>query len=195
MTQPGRHAHSTIRVRVSVFSSKQGEVEMTYLETLQDEAKQRRERLFNPPNAVDDTGIDLKAKRKRPMAIDLKLGPITPYLVKRTLPAPEDLTRVVCERYGVTPDGIQGKRRTQDLVRPRQAWAYLAHELLKLSYPQIGRYLGGRDHTTPLHAHRKITDLVNSDVVVSAEIHDLKARLSRLFSLRAAVCCFDPREI
>jgi hypothetical protein len=168
---------------------------MTYLETLQDAAKQRRERLFNPPNAVDDTGIDIKAKRKPPSAIDLKLGPITPYLAKRALPAPEDLTRVVCEHYSVTPDDIQGKSRTQKLVKPRQRWAYLAYEVLKLSYPQIGRYLGGRDHTTTLHAHRKITELVNSDVVVRAEIDALKARLSRLFSLRAAVCCFDPREI
>jgi hypothetical protein len=144
---------------------------------------------------VDDTGIDIKVKRKPQPALNLKLGPITPYLSKRTLPAPEDLTRVVCERYGVTPDDLQGKSRTQKLVKPRQVWAYLAHELLKLSYPQAGRYLGGRDHTTTLHAHRKITDMVNSDVVVSAEIHDLKARLSRLFSIRAAVCCFDPREI
>jgi hypothetical protein len=168
---------------------------MTYLETLQDAAKQRRERLFNPPNAVDDTGIDIKAKRKPPPAIDLKLGPITPYLAKRTLPMPEDLTRVVCEHYRVTPEAVQGASRTQDIVRPRQVWAYLAHVLLNLSYPQIGRYLGGRDHTTTLHAHRKITELVNSDVVVRAEIDALKARLSRLFSLRAAVCCFDPREI
>jgi hypothetical protein len=168
---------------------------MTYLETLQNAAKQRHTRLVNPSNAVDDPGIDLKAKRKPPMVLDLRLGPVTPYLAKRTTPTPGDITRVICEHYRVTPEAVQGSSRKPDLVWPRQVWAYLARELLKLSTPKIGHYLGGRDHTTAMHAIEKISGLAGTDAGVAAELAVLKAQISRLFTIRSALVCFDPREI
>lgn len=163
--------------------------------SLVERAQAIRERLRNPADAVDDDGIDLKRKPKeRPPSWTLKIGPITHYQGRRTCPAPEDVTRIVCEHYGVSPDELQSVVRTQVLVRPRQVWAYLAKETTDLSFPQIGRYLGGRDHTTQVHAHNKIKSMMEGDAAFAAEIDHLKTKLARLFDMRRAVVCFDPRE-
>ena len=59
-----------------------------------------------------------------------------------------------------------GKSRKRSIVRPRQLAMFLAKDLTNKSYPEIGELFGGRDHTTVLHAYRKVTDLMseNSDM-------------------------------
>lgn len=168
---------------------------MTLVERLH-EAKAVRDRLRNPPNAVDDTGINLKEKPqpKARIPIPLKLNPIVPYRIPRHYPMPEDVTRVVCEHFNVSPTEIESTVRTQELVKPRQTWAYLAHSICKISYPQIGRYLGGRDHSTQIHAVRKVESNIASDKNVETEIELLRYRLERLFSIRSSINVIDPRE-
>jgi hypothetical protein len=163
--------------------------------SLVERAQAIRDRLRNPPNAVVDDGIDLKRKPKERPAIALRFGAIKPYISKRTHPAPEDLTRVVCEHYGVSTDDLQGGQRTYVMVRPRQMWAFLGKRELALSFPKIGHYLGGRDSSTQVHAVQKITDLVETDAKVCAEAELLKVQLNRLFCIRNSVRCFDPKEI
>lgn len=85
--------------------------------------------------------------------------------------------RVVCAHYSVTRREINSQRRTEDVVRPRQVAMYLAKALTPLSYPDIGRRLGGRDHTTILHAVKKIEKLIKSDRYLYAEIEYLKTRI------------------
>jgi chromosomal replication initiator protein len=68
-------------------------------------------------------------------------------------------------------------RRTANVVRPRQIAMYLAKTLTLRSLPEIGRRFGGRDHTTVLHAVRKIEGLVGSDTALSDEIELLKRQL------------------
>ena len=63
------------------------------------------------------------------------------------------------------------------MVRPRQIAMYLAKTLTLRSLPEIGRRFGGRDHTTVLHAVRKIEGLVGSDTALSDEIELLKRQL------------------
>jgi chromosomal replication initiator protein len=63
------------------------------------------------------------------------------------------------------------------VVRPRQVAMYLAKTLTLRSLPEIGRRFGGRDHTTVLHAVRKIEGLVGNDMALAEEIEILKRQL------------------
>jgi chromosomal replication initiator protein len=63
------------------------------------------------------------------------------------------------------------------VVRPRQVAMYLAKTLTLRSLPEIGRRFGGRDHTTVLHAVRKIENLVSTDSALAEEIELLKRQL------------------
>lgn len=69
----------------------------------------------------------------------------------------------VCTHYRVRKLDVMSKRRTADIVRPRQIICYLAKTLLLKSYPEIARRLGGRDHTTAMHSFRKIEWLRKCD--------------------------------
>lgn len=90
----------------------------------------------------------------------------------------EDIQRVVAKHYNVSRSDILSSRRTATVVRPRQIAMYLAKTLTLRSFPEIGRRFGGRDHTTVLHAVRKIEGLVNKDTSLSEEVELLKRLLN-----------------
>lgn len=92
-------------------------------------------------------------------------------------PKISDIQRVVARQYDVTRDDILSSRRTTVVVRPRQVAMYLAKMLTLHSLPQIGRRFGNRDHTTCLHAVRKIGSLIQSDPDLAAEILAIRAVL------------------
>ena len=89
----------------------------------------------------------------------------------------EDIQRVVARQYNVSRADLLSSRRTANVVRPRQVAMYLAKTLTLRSLPEIGRRFGGRDHTTVLHAVRKIENLVNTDNALAEEIEILKRQL------------------
>lgn len=89
----------------------------------------------------------------------------------------EDIIRVVCKHYGVSRVDVISHRRTANVVRPRQVAMYLAKTLTCQSLPEIGRRFGGRDHTTVLHAVRKIERLVETDRVLRDEVEALTKQL------------------
>jgi chromosomal replication initiator protein len=89
----------------------------------------------------------------------------------------EDIQRVVARQYNVSRADLLSSRRTANVVRPRQVAMYLAKTLTLRSLPEIGRRFGGRDHTTVLHAVRKIENLVNTDSALAEEIELLKRQL------------------
>jgi chromosomal replication initiator protein len=86
----------------------------------------------------------------------------------------EDIQRVVSRHYNVSKADLLSARRTRTIVRPRQIAMYLAKVLTPRSLPEIGRRFGGRDHTTVLHAVRKIEDLMSGDRTLAEEIELLK---------------------
>jgi hypothetical protein len=161
---------------------------------------QRRERLRNSPEAVDDQPINLRKPKRVLVRLPLRIAPLSGYPVRRAYPAPEDITRVVCEHYRVTPDEIQSPVRTQVLVRPRQVWAYLAKQLIgnAISFPQIARYLGRVEHTAQIHSINRITMLVDTDAGIREEMSALKAKVldihAKRLKLTEAFVCFDYRE-
>jgi chromosomal replication initiator protein len=89
----------------------------------------------------------------------------------------EDIQRVVARQYNVSRSDLLSSRRTANVVRPRQVAMYLAKTLTLRSLPEIGRRFGGRDHTTVLHAVRKIEALVSKDLALSDEVELLKRQL------------------
>jgi chromosomal replication initiator protein len=89
----------------------------------------------------------------------------------------EEIQRIVARQYNVSRADLLSSRRTANVVRPRQVAMYLAKMLTLRSLPEIGRRFGGRDHTTVLHAVRKIENLVNNDTSLAEEIEILKRQL------------------
>ena len=89
----------------------------------------------------------------------------------------EDIQKLVATHYSVSRADILSSRRTATVVRPRQIAMYLAKVLTLRSLPEIGRRFGGRDHTTVLHAVRKIEGLAGKDGTLSEEIELLKRML------------------
>jgi chromosomal replication initiator protein len=89
----------------------------------------------------------------------------------------EDIQKLVASHYSVTRADILSSRRTATVVKPRQIAMYLAKTLTLRSLPEIGRRFGGRDHTTVLHAVRKIEGLSHADRALNDELELLKRML------------------
>jgi chromosomal replication initiator protein len=89
----------------------------------------------------------------------------------------EDIQKLVASRYNVSRSDILSERRTAAVVRPRQIAMYLSKVLTLRSLPEIGRRFGGRDHTTVLHAVRKIEKALADDTSLSDEVELLKRML------------------
>jgi len=75
----------------------------------------------------------------------------------------EDIMLAVTEHFGVKLADLQSRKRTNAIAYPRQIGMYLARRITQMSLEEIGGYLGGRDHSTVLHAVRKITKLAKED--------------------------------
>jgi len=89
----------------------------------------------------------------------------------------EDIQKLVATHFNVSRADILSSRRTANVVKPRQIAMYLAKILTPRSLPEIGRRFGGRDHTTVLHAVRKIDAMVAKDNALKRELDLLKQLL------------------
>ena len=90
----------------------------------------------------------------------------------------EDIQKKVSEHFSVKMSEMFSARRSKSVVIPRQVAMYLSKELTNLSYPEIGRNFGGKDHTTIIHASKKIDKLLNENSHLSEDIKLLKSILS-----------------
>jgi chromosomal replication initiator protein len=86
----------------------------------------------------------------------------------------EDIQRIVARHYNVSKTELLSNRRTRTIVKPRQVAMYLSKVMTPRSLPEIGRRFGGRDHTTVLHAVRKIEGLSNADNTLAQELELLR---------------------
>ena len=90
----------------------------------------------------------------------------------------ENIQKTVAEYYNIRLADLSGKSRARSVARPRQIAMALAKDLTSKSLPEIGRSFGGRDHTTVLHACRRIVELRESDESVKEDFHNLHRTLS-----------------
>lgn len=91
--------------------------------------------------------------------------------------SPKQLIDSVCSFYDLPLNEILGQSREKRLAFPRQIIMFLLREELQCSYPMIGHELGGRDHTTAMHAHEKITNVIEADEKIRQEINILKQKI------------------
>ena len=85
----------------------------------------------------------------------------------------DNIQRTVAEYYNIKISDILSKRRNRTIARPRQVAMALAKELTNHSLPEIGDAFGGRDHTTVLHACRKIAELKESSTDLAEDYKNL----------------------
>jgi chromosomal replication initiator protein len=90
----------------------------------------------------------------------------------------DNIQRVVADYYKLKLSELLSRRRTRSIARPRQLAMALAKELTSHSFPEIGEYFGGRDHTTVLHACKKIKELKSSDSDVRDDYETLHRSLT-----------------
>ena len=89
----------------------------------------------------------------------------------------DEIQRRVCEHYRIRQSEMGSPRRAREVARPRQIAMYIAKQLTQRSLPEIGRRFGGRDHTTVIHAVRKIEELRAADAEIDADVRLLLRQL------------------
>lgn len=90
---------------------------------------------------------------------------------------PKNIIKIVSEYFDIAIEDIIGPCRKKNLTEPRQIIMFLMRTELKLSYPVIGQELGGRDHTTVIHACDKVIRVVKTDDKLRQDINTLKQKL------------------
>lgn len=114
---------------------------------------------------------------EEPITIDLAkeaLSECVPAGGEKEALTAESIIDSVCDFYKIQRSDLLGKKKTKDVVEPRQICAYLMTELLSIPLVTVGQALGGRDHTTVIHARDKIAELIKENTRVETEIKDLK---------------------
>ncbi len=111
---------------------------------------------------------------KKPwFSVERDLGPI-----EAVRPSVEQIQRAVCLHYNVKREDFLSIRRFAAVVKARQVAMYLCKVLTLRTLPEIGRRMGGRDHTTVLHGFRKVERLITSDLDLAAEIESIRAGIA-----------------
>ena len=105
------------------------------------------------------------------------LKSMLPNNAKRTITI-EVIQHAVCKYYHLSLQDLKGKKRVRSIVVPRQIAMYLSREMTSASLPKIGQEFGGKDHTTVIHAHEKISTLIKKDAGFKKEIANIKKTLS-----------------
>lgn len=98
----------------------------------------------------------------------------------QTLQPPASISTIkteVARTFGVGVHELENARRARAVARPRQVAMYLAREMTPRSLPEIGRAFGGRDHTTVMHAVKKVEELRERDATFAEDVELLRRML------------------
>ncbi|TVR98768.1 MAG: chromosomal replication initiator protein DnaA [Rhodospirillales bacterium] len=91
----------------------------------------------------------------------------------------EEIQKQVASHYNLRVSDMHSARRARSVARPRQVAMYLAKQLTSRSLPEIGRKFGGRDHTTVMHAVRKVEELLGTDNAFAEDVELLRRMLEK----------------
>ncbi len=114
---------------------------------------------------------------EEPITLELTkeaLSECTPNGGEKEVLTSDSIIDAVCNFYKIQRADLVGKKKNKEVVEPRQICAYLMTELLSIPLVTIGQALGGRDHTTVIHARDKIAELIKENTRVDTEIKDIK---------------------
>jgi chromosomal replication initiator protein len=126
-------------------------------------------RLMGQPITIENTQQQLRDVFASPRQANMSL---------------ENIRRVVAEYFSQSPNDLKGKKRTQNIVFPRQLAMYIAREITEYSTTEIGQDFGGRDHTTVMHSCQKIEERIKSDPTMDPTIESLK-RMIKEYSVKS----------
>lgn len=118
----------------------------------------------------------LKNQKPTPESVKAILHSFENQSLKKSV-TPKELIDTVTDYFGVAVENILGKSREKRLSFPRQIIMYLLRTELNMSFPAIGSELGGRDHTTAMHAHTKIATNLEDDMKLKQDMEFIKQRL------------------
>lgn len=162
---------------------------MNDIRAIMENYKEVRNRLRRPPNAVPDTGINLRRMQEplppeplievEPMPKPVPRHP--PYIpFRRTDLTFSSTLQFTAREFSITTDAIRSRNRTQEVALPRQVAIYLAAKNHLQSLAGMGRFLK-MDHTTMIHARNKITSLMASDDTLRDRVLALETRILAAF--------------
>jgi hypothetical protein len=120
-----------------------------------------------------------KREPKKPPAVPAK--PLWFRIINdKPVPTMDNIVRAVANHYGVKTNDIRSESREAKCVHPRMVAVYVARSITEMSFPRIGRFLGGRDHSTAMHAHKKIGRLIaEGDTALKADVDAISALFAR----------------
>lgn len=131
-------------------------------------------RWYAPRSSVpESTLIQAATHQWGPWIAPEKKAPIVPAGIAKQATILQ-IKYLVCGFFGLTSQDMTSQQREQPRCRARQIAMYLCCRLTGLSLPQIGRQFGGRDHTTVLHARRRIEELRTIDTRLELQLRELE---------------------
>lgn len=140
-------------------------------------ASARRARLYAPPppKAEAPKPVPVPAPIPKPDYIRDWIALASPESIKPA--SHRKIIRLVSDAFGYTFNDIVGDRRLAPMVLARQVCFYLMRECTTMSYPEIARRIGNRDHTTALHGANRISERIKADAELRAVIETLTIRI------------------
>ncbi|MDR2500326.1 MAG: chromosomal replication initiator protein DnaA [Treponema sp.] len=111
----------------------------------------------------------------RPITIDIAFQQLKDVFAspKQTNMSIDIIQRVVADYFALSPNDLKGKKKTQNIVHPRQLAMYIAREITEYSTTEVGQSFGGRDHTTVMHSCQKIEERIRADPTMDSTIQTL----------------------
>ena len=112
-----------------------------------------------------------------PLTLNLAQQALADFFPQGTDLKPNDVLEAVSRAFGVSNERLLGRERTREVALPRQVAMYLLREEGGVSLPQIGEFVGGRDHTTVIYACEKVTDMMETDDRFRRQILQIREQL------------------
>jgi len=120
----------------------------------------------------------LSSRKSFPITLELTQAALKPLFQPKTVNlSVDDIKRAVADHFGIKVSEMVSKRRTKNLSFPRHIAMYLCRKHTTYSYPEIGGYFGGRDHSSVIHAANVVSTKIGADLNVKAIVGEIERRL------------------
>ena len=120
--------------------------------------------------------IAVSRHKNRDLSAELVKEVLVPLLGERQITA-DEVMKLVSHEYGVRVADITGAKKSRDISLPRQISMYLIRRLTRLSYPEIGRLMGGKDHSTVVKGVKKMNGLMEEDHEFARKLRNVEKKL------------------
>ncbi|MDY6912119.1 MAG: chromosomal replication initiator protein DnaA [Chloroflexota bacterium] len=171
--------HPDLETRIAILQAKAAELKIAVPnEVLHLIARRIKTNIRELEGALNRV-IAYSRLTREPVTEDLAIDALAEIVndeCKRTI-TPELIIDTSSEYFGISPDALTGKRRDKAIAFARQVAMYLMREELNSSWTDIGRALGGRDHSTVLHGHGKIASEIEASPALRRDILDIRETL------------------